>query len=345
MDGMVKSDTISFYKGKKVFVTGHTGFKGSWLCRMLILAGADVTGYALLPPPESLFNLLNLGKEVRSITGDIRDYKKLSGILHKAQPEILFHMAAQPLVRESYKNPRYTYEVNMMGTVNILEICRDIPSLRSIVNVTTDKVYENNEDGWKFKESDNLCGSDPYSNSKSCSDIITTCYRQFFNNCGVSTARSGNVIGGGDFAANRLVPDLVRALREGKPAVIRSPKSIRPYQHVLDCLYGYLLLAKKQYDKKFEGSYNFGPEDFINNIQLVFMFYDTLRAGMVTTESNGQKESNVLKLDITKAKEILGFKPKFNIQKAVELTVKWYKEYLKEGRVSIDNQIMEFINE
>jgi CDP-glucose 4,6-dehydratase len=345
MDDMVKSDTLNFYRDKKVFITGHTGFKGSWLCRMLILAGADVTGYALLPQSESLFNLIDLGKDVRSITGDIRDYKKLSGILHKAQPEVLFHMAAQPLVKESYKNPRYTYEVNMMGAVNVLEICRDIPSLRSIVNVTTDKVYENNEDGRKFKECDKLCGSDPYSNSKSCSDIITTCYRQFFNNCGVSIARSGNVIGGGDFAANRLVPDLVRAIREGRPAIIRNPKSIRPYQHVLDCLYGYLLLAKKQYDKKFEGSYNFGPEEFAVNMQLVFMFYDTWKAGMVTTGESNQHEADVLKLDITKAREILGFEPKFDIRKSIELTVEWYKEYAHKKYASIDNQIMEFINE
>jgi CDP-glucose 4,6-dehydratase len=233
----------------------------------------------------------------------------------------------------------------MMGAVNVLEACRDIPSLRSIVNVTTDKVYENNEDGRKFREYDKLCGSDPYSNSKSCSDIITACYKQFFNNCGVSTARSGNVIGGGDFAANRLVPDLFRALREGKPAVIRSPKSIRPYQHVLDCLYGYLLLAKKQYDKKFEGSYNFGPEEFAANMQFVFMFYDTWKAGMVTTGENNQHEADVLKLDITKAREILGFEPKFDIRKSIELTVEWYKEYAHKKYVSIDNQIMEFINE
>jgi CDP-glucose 4,6-dehydratase len=344
MDDMVRNDTMSFYKDKKVFITGHTGFKGSWLCRMLVLAGADVTGYALLPPPESLFNLLDLGKDVRSITGDIRDYKKLLRIIHLTQPDILFHMAAQPLVGESWRNPKYTYDVNIMGTVNLLEVCRDIPCLRSIVNVTTDKVYENNEDGRKFREYDKLCGHDPYSNSKSCSDIITSCYRQFFNNCSVSTARSGNVIGGGDFSANRIVPDLVRALKEGKPAVIRSPKSIRPYQHVLDCLYGYLLLAEKQYDKKFEGSYNFGPEDFVNNIKLVFMFYDTWKAGMVTTEGGEYKESNVLRLDIEKAKEVLGFNPKWDINKTMEMTVEWYKEYVHKGNVSIDNQIMEFIN-
>lgn len=338
MDGLV-----DFYKGKRVFITGHTGFKGSWLCRMLVLVGANVTGYALSPPTESLFNLINLEKDVQSVIGDIRDYKKLSNILQKTQPEILFHMAAQPLVRESYKNPRYTYEVNIMGTVNVLEACCNVPSLCSIINVTTDKVYENNEDGRKFKEGDNLCGYDPYSNSKSCSDIITTCYRQFFSNCGISTARSGNVIGGGDFAANRLIPDLFRALRERKPAVIRSPKSIRPYQHVLDCLYGYLLLAEKQYDKKFEGSYNFGPEEFATNMQLVFMFYDTWRAGMITTEENNQHEADVLKLDITKAKEILGFKPRIDIRDAVELTVKWYKEYVNKGTTDIDNQIMEFI--
>jgi CDP-glucose 4,6-dehydratase len=353
VDGLEKM-SLSFYKNKKVFVTGHTGFKGSWLCRVLIIAGADVTGYALQPETNpALFELLGLKKEMKSIIADIRDYGTLLKSLKSAKPEIIFHMAAQPLVRESYKKPVYTYETNVLGTVKLLEACRHAPSALSIVNVTTDKVYENKEDDRAFKEKENLCGYDPYSNSKSCSDIITYSYRNSFfcenDSPALSTARSGNVIGGGDFAADRIIPDCVRAAQKNKPVIIRNPKSTRPYQHMLDCLSGYLLLARKQYNnKKLQGSYNFGPEksDFVNNGALVKMFCESWGNGLtsINKSDKGPHEAKFLKLDITKAKKVLGWKPRLNVNKAVELTVGWSKEHLAGGNIinCTDRQIKEY---
>ena len=353
MDGVEKM-SLSFYKNKKVFVTGHTGFKGSWLCRALIIAGADVTGYALQPETNpALFELLGLKKDMKSIISDIRDYDALLKSLKSAKPKIIFHLAAQPLVRESYKKPVYTYETNVLGTVKLFEACRHAPSARSIVNITTDKVYENKEDDRAFKENENLCGYDPYSNSKSCSDIITYCYRNSFfcekDSPALSTARSGNVIGGGDFAADRIIPDCVRAAQKNKPVIIRNPKSTRPYQHVLDCLSGYMLLARKQYNnKKLQGSYNFGPEkrDFVNNGALVKMFCESWGNGLtsINKSDNGPHESKFLKLDITKAKKVLGLKPQLNVNKAVGLTVGWSKEYLAGDDIAMcmDRQIKEY---
>lgn len=348
---------LSFYNHRKVFITGHTGFKGSWLCRALIIAGADVTGFALKPETKpALFDLLALKKDMKSVTADIRDYDALLKNIKKAKPEIIFHLAAQPLVRESYKQPVYTYETNVIGTVKLLEACRKLSSARSIVNITTDKVYENKEDDRAFKENENLCGYDPYSNSKSCSDIITYSYRNSFfyekDSPALSTARSGNVIGGGDFAADRILPDCVRAAQNKKPVVIRNPKSTRPYQHVLDCLSGYLLLAEKQYrNKKLQGSYNFGPEknDVVNNAALVKMFCDYWGNGFTSNSKsdNGPHEAKFLKLDITKAKKVLGWKPMLNVNKAVELTVEWSKEYLNGGDIvnCMDRQIKSYFKD
>lgn len=348
---------LSFYNHRKVFITGHTGFKGSWLCRALIIAGADVTGFALKPETKpALFDLLALKKDMKSVTADIRDYDALLKNIKKAKPEIIFHLAAQPLVRESYKQPVYTYETNVIGTVKLLEACRKLSSARSIVNITTDKVYENKEDDRAFKENENLCGYDPYSNSKSCSDIITYSYRNSFfyekDSPALSTARSGNVIGGGDFAADRIIPDCVRAAQNKKPVVIRNPKSTRPYQHVLDCLSGYLLLAEKQYrNKKLQGSYNFGPEknDVVNNAALVKMFCDYWGNGFTSNSKcdNGPHEAKFLKLDITKAKKVLGWKPMLNVNKAVELTVEWSKEYLNGGDIvnCMDRQIKSYFKD
>jgi len=342
---------LSFYQNKKVFITGHTGFKGSWLCRTLIIAGADVTGYALKPETKpALFELLALKKDMKSVIGDIRDYNTLLKSLKSAKPEIIFHLAAQPLVRESYKQPVYTYETNVLGTVKLLEACRHISSARSIVNVTTDKVYENKEDDRAFKEDEKLCGYDPYSNSKSCSDIVTYSYRNSFfcekDSPALSTARSGNVIGGGDFAADRIIPDCVRAAQKKNPVIIRNPKSTRPYQHVLDCLSGYLLLVRKQYhDRKLQGSYNFGPEksDVVNNETLVTMFCYSWGNGLtcMIKSDNGPHEAKFLKLDITKAKKVLGWKPRLNVNKAVKLTVEWSREYLTGGDIvnCMDRQI------
>ena len=257
---------MDFYKGKRVLITGHTGFKGAWLCQMLINAGAEVTGYALNPPTKpSLFEIANISGKMNSVIGDIRDLSKLKETFTKIQPEIVFHLAAQPIVRESYKNPVYTYETNVMGTVNICECVRTSDSVRSFLNVTTDKVYLNKEWEWGYRENEELDGYDPYSNSKSCSELVTHSYiNSFFKemNIAVSTARAGNVIGGGDFANDRIVPDCIRAAIKHEDIVVRNPFSTRPYQHVLEPLYAYLMIAQKQYeDIKYAGYYNVGPDD------------------------------------------------------------------------------------
>ena len=249
---------LSFYKNKRVFITGHTGFKGSWLCKILKMAGADVTGYSLAPQTNpNLFEIAHIDKNINSIIGDIRDYTSLEKAFFNAKPEIVFHLAAQPIVRESYEDPVYTYETNVMGTVNILECVRKSNCVKSFLNVTTDKVYENNEWVWGYRENDPLDGFDPYSNSKSCSDIVThSYYKSFLKDLGVavSTARAGNVIGGGDFAKDRIIPDCVRAVLKSEKIIVRNPNSTRPYQHVLEPLFAYLLIAQKQYeDIKYQG--------------------------------------------------------------------------------------------
>ena len=269
---------IDFYKNKKVFVTGHTGFKGSWLCKILTMAGADVTGYALEPPTEpSLFELADIGSGIKSVIGDIRDFDGLKAAFDKARPEIVLHLAAQPIVLESYKNPRYTYETNVMGTVNILECVRNSDSVKSFLNVTTDKVYKNNEWCWGYREDEPLDGFDPYSNSKSCSELVTHSYKDSFFERGaaISTARAGNVIGGGDFAKNRIIPDCVRAAEKGENIIVRNPASTRPYQHVLEPLFAYLMIAEKQYENRgYSGYYNVGPDerDCVDTAAIVNMF-------------------------------------------------------------------------
>ena len=243
---------LEFYKGKRIFVTGHTGFKGTWLCRILVDAGAIVTGYSLEPPTQpSLFELAGLEGKMTSVIGDIRDREKLLAAFRAANPEIVLHLAAQPIVRDSYKNPAYTYETNVMGTVNILECVRLNDGVRSFLNVTTDKVYHNNEWPWGYREDEPLDGFDPYSNSKSCSELVTHSYLNSFfadGKVAISTARAGNVIGGGDFANDRIIPDCVRAVQSGTPLILRNPNSTRPYQHVLEPLFAYLMIAKRQYE-------------------------------------------------------------------------------------------------
>ena len=242
---------LKFYKNKRVFITGHTGFKGSWLCKILKKAGADITGYSLRPETEqSLYNIAKIETGINSVYGDIRDFEALINAFEKAEPEIVFHLAAQPIVIEGYNNPAYTYETNVMGTVNILECIRKSKSVKSFVNVTTDKVYHNKEWEWGYRENEELNGYDPYSNSKSCSELITQTYqRSFFNTesldkkVAISTVRAGNVIGGGDFSDNRIIPDCVRAAKSNKEIVVRNPYSIRPYQHVLDPLFTYLMIV------------------------------------------------------------------------------------------------------
>ena len=347
-------DFGNFYKGKRVFLTGHTGFKGSWLCSTLLKMGATVTGYALEPDTEpALFNILGLKNHLHSVIGDIRDLSALKKAMEEADPEIIFHMAAQPIVRESYNNPVYTYEVNVMGTVNMFESARGAKHLASLVDITTDKVYENKEQAKGYVETDVLCGSDPYSNSKSCNELVAYAYKKSFfaydEAPAISTARSGNVVGGGDFSAFRIIPDCVRATLEGKPVVIRNPGSIRPYQHVLDCLGGYLHLAQKQYeDPGLAGQYNFGPidADSVTTETLVRLFCDAWGEGAEYTikPDGGPPETNFLRLDITKAKAVLGWTPVWNIRDAVEKTVAWEKaRAVGEAIAETKRQIEEFI--
>jgi CDP-glucose 4,6-dehydratase len=331
--GVVDKIMLDSYKDKKVFVTGHTGFKGTYLCHILLYAGADITGYALqCPGAPSLFAQTGLERTIHSITADIRDRDTLAKAVANAKPDIVFHLAAQPLVRLSYREPALTYETNIMGTVNILEAVRRAPSVISFVNVTTDKVYENKEWHWGYRENETLCGYDPYSNSKSCSELVTQSYRNSFFTGGdspaISSARAGNVIGGGDYAEDRIIPDCVKAACAGKEIVVRNPHSTRPYQHVLDCLSGYLLLGGKQYaDKTIAGSYNFGPDeaDCVTTENLTRLFCDIwgAGAGWRAQGDGGPHEAAFLKLDCSKAKAVLGWKPRWNIRTAVEKTVEF----------------------
>lgn len=335
---------LSFYKGKKVFVTGHTGFKGSWLCKILVNAGAEVTGYSLNPPTKpSLFELSDLEKEMKSIIGDVRDFDTLKSSLEETQPEIVFHLAAQPIVRDSYKDPRYTYETNVMGTVNILECVRLIPSIKSVLNITTDKVYKNNEWEWGYRENEPLDGYDPYSNSKSCSELVTHSYKNSFfidGKVAVSTARAGNVIGGGDFANDRIIPDCVRAMASNQVIGVRNPYSTRPYQHVLEPLSVYLMIAQKQYeDSKYQGYYNVGPDDCdcVTTGDLVDLFckyWGEEAKWQNQAEENAPHEANFLKLDCSKIKSTFGWKPRWHIDECMDMTCRFSKVYLSNGDIS-----------
>ena len=345
---------LSFYKGKRVFVTGHTGFKGTWLCQMLVGAGAQVTGYSLQPPTNpSLFALSGLENRMNSMIGDVRDYDYLLAAFREAKPEIVLHLAAQPIVRESYRTPRETYETNVMGTVNLLECVRVCDGVKSVLNVTTDKVYHNNEWAWGYRENEPLDGFDPYSNSKSCSELATHSYKNsFFANGGVavSTARAGNVIGGGDFAADRIVPDCVRAAMQGRVIGVRNPWSTRPYQHVLEPLAAYLMIAQKQYEEeKFAGYYNVGPDDCdcLNTGDLVNLFCEKWGQGLSwenQAEANAPHEASFLKLDCSLLKATFGWKPRWHIAEAIEKTVEFSKAWLAGEPVSavMDRQISEF---
>ena len=345
---------MDFYKGKRVLITGHTGFKGAWLCQMLINAGAEVTGYALNPPTKpSLFEIANISGKMNSVIGDIRDLSKLKETFTKIQPEIVFHLAAQPIVRESYKNPVYTYETNVMGTVNICECVRTSDSVRSFLNVTTDKVYLNKEWEWGYRENEELDGYDPYSNSKSCSELVTHSYiNSFFKemNIAVSTARAGNVIGGGDFANDRIVPDCIRAAIKHEDIVVRNPFSTRPYQHVLEPLYAYLMIAQKQYeDIKYAGYYNVGPDDrdCFQTGALVDLFVEHWGEGMkwIDKYDGGPHEANFLKLDCSKLKKTFGWQPHWDLNMAIEKVVEWSKCWLTNGDIEkcMNTQIEEFM--
>lgn len=345
---------LSFYQGKKVFVTGHTGFKGSWLCRMLAGAGASVTGFSLEPPTEpSLFRIVGIENDVRSVIGDVRDMAALKAAFDEAQPEIVLHLAAQPIVRESYRNPAYTYETNVMGTVHLLECVRNSSTVRSFLNVTTDKVYRNREWPWGYRENDELDGFDPYSNSKSCSELVTHSYRNSFfadGRVAISTARAGNVIGGGDFASDRIIPDCIRAAEKGEPIAVRNPYSTRPYQHVLEPLYAYLMIAARQMqDGRCAGYYNVGPDDAdcFQTGALVELFVRRWGEGMkwIDRSDGGPHEAGFLKLDCSLLKSTFGWKPRWNLETAVAMTVEWSKIWLAGGdvRACMDRQIQAFL--
>jgi len=346
----------NFYKGKRVFVTGHTGFKGSWLCKILANWGAVVTGYSTEPPTNpSLFEIADIATDVKSIIGDIRDYETLKKAFDEAQPEIVLHLAAQPIVRDSYKMPAYTYETNVMGTVNILECVRLSDCVKSFLNVTTDKVYENKEWQWGYRENEPLDGFDPYSNSKSCSELVTHSYKNSFfadGRVAISTARAGNVIGGGDFANDRIIPDCVRALKNGEDIIVRNPHSTRPYQHVLEPLFAYLMIAKAQFeDVKFADYYNVGPDecDCVTTGELVDLFVKSTE-GKISwinkSEENAVHEANFLKLDCSKLKSVFCWKPHWHVTEAVEKTVEWSQVWLNGGdvRKCMDEQIENFLN-
>lgn len=346
---------LEFYKGKKVLVTGHTGFKGTWLCRILTLAGAEVTGYALEPPTDpAMFTIIGLEDEMDSVIGDVRDLGQLKSVFERVQPEIVFHLAAQPIVRDSYKDPVYTYETNVMGTVNILECVRLNPCVRSFVNVTTDKVYENREWEYGYRECDPLDGYDPYSNSKSCSELVTHSYQKSFfgeDDCRISTSRAGNVIGGGDFANDRIIPDCIRAAAAKKEIILRNPHSIRPFQHVLEPLAVYLTIAEKQYeDGKYQGYYNVGPEDCdcVNTGTLADLFCAAWGDGISWTDryDGGPHEASFLKLDCSKLRHVFGWKPRYHVAEAVQKTVDWSRAYVDGADMLTvtDQQIREFFH-
>lgn len=333
-----------FWKGKKVFLTGHTGFKGSWLSIWLIEMGAKVVGYSVdIPTNPSLFEEAGLEEKIQHIEGDVREYNFLLESVVEANPDILIHMAAQPLVRLSYEVPRETYEVNVMGTVNVLESVRQVPNIKSTVIVTTDKCYENREWEFGYREIDRMGGHDPYSNSKGAAELVVAAYNNsFFNNTDqmVCSARAGNVIGGGDWAIDRLIPDVIQSIKNGEKVKIRNPKAIRPWQHVLEPLSGYLLLAEKAFENEsVRGGWNFGPADQdAQNVQWV-----TEKVGEVWSEKDvwikdGDEhphEANYLKLDISKARMRLKWSPKWSAAKSVEMTTKWYKDFY-EGNLKPD---------
>lgn len=348
---------LAFYKNKKVLVTGHTGFKGAWLCKILINAGAEVIGYSLEPPTNpDLFTLSGIEKNMVSIIGDIRDYPKLKSVFGKYSPEIVFHLAAQPIVRDSYKDPKYTYETNVLGTVNILEAIRLTDSVKSFLNVTTDKVYYNDDvPDHPFNEDEPLDGYDPYSNSKSCSELVTHSYKKSFfqdGRCAISTARAGNVIGGGDFANDRIIPDCVRAVLLNKEIIVRNPYSTRPYQHVLEPLAVYLEIAEKQYnDSDYQGYYNVGPDecDCVSTGELATLFCNAWGDGLkwINKSDGGPHEAAFLKLDNSKIKKVFGWKPRWHINETIDKVAEWTKVLInKKSDIpqEMDKEIKEFLN-
>jgi CDP-glucose 4,6-dehydratase len=345
-----------FFKGKKVLVTGHTGFKGSWLSLWLTALGAQVTGFALPPPTEpSLFSLLGLEKDIRHVTGDIRDLERLVRLFKETRPEIVFHLAAQAIVRDSYGDPKTTFDVNVGGTVNFLEAVRISQTVKTAVIITSDKCYKNHEWVWAYRENDQLGGADPYSASKGAAEIICAAYQKsFFDTLnqtgkGLATARAGNVIGGGDWAQDRIIPDCIKSIIAGKPMIIRNPESIRPWQYVLDPLSGYLLLAQKLSENpaEFSGAWNFGPLDheYITVGQLTARFLSSWPGPfkvITPVGKNDKKESFILKLNVDKAVSLLGWNPVFDLSPAIDWTGDWYKKWSKKKNMRKESIVQIF---
>lgn len=348
----------NFWRGKRVFVTGHTGFKGSWLCLWLQSMGAEVTGYALAAPTNpSLFQIARVEHGMHSLIGDIRDLANLKNAMQRSAPEIVMHLAAQPLVRESYLNPVETYATNVMGTVHLLESIRDNPGIKAVVNVTTDKCYENREWFWGYREYESMGGYDPYSSSKGCSELVTAAYRSSFFSQeskgmlvpAIATARAGNVIGGGDWACDRLVPDMIAAFTSGRTALIRNPEAIRPWQHVLEPLRGYLLLAQKLYENGFDfaEAWNFGPKSQDERpVSWIADVLVDLWGGAKWSRDLGEHphEAQYLRLDISKARNKLGWDPVLSLEDGLKLVVDWataMKNQEDMNKVTLD-QIREY---
>jgi CDP-glucose 4,6-dehydratase len=351
-----------FWKGKRVFVTGHTGFKGSWLVILLNRLGARVTGYSLDPPSvPNLFDLAFIKNYCRSLHGDIRDGSRLAEVMVASGSEIIFHLAAQALVHRSYEEPVETFSTNIMGTVNMLEAARKCPSVRAIVNVTTDKCYENEEWPWGYRETDRLGGHDPYASSKACSEILTASFRASFfpeaqygkqHHVAAATARAGNVIGGGDWARGRLVPDCIRAYLAKERVVVRNPDAVRPWQHVLEPLSGYLMLAEAVFrsGSAFAEAWNFGPNEedsksvewILGRIAMTFHEFP----GYEPANSAGRKESSYLRLDSSKSRQRLGWKPRWSVEKAIEATWQWVDSYVRspeKAREVCESQVTEYL--
>lgn len=335
-----------FFKGKKILITGHTGFKGSWMCQVLHEFGAEVCGFSLEPPTQpSLFEIADIANKVEHHIGDVRDYDAMKEVFDNFQPEIAIHLAAQPIVRESYKDPVNTYTTNVIGTLNFLECIRKTDTVKSALNVTTDKVYLNRERDEGYVEDEMLDGYDPYSNSKSCSELVTHSYKLSFldaKGISVSTARAGNVIGGGDFASDRIIPDCVRAQLEKKDIIVRNPYSTRPYQHVLEPIMAYLMMVKEQYEnRELAGYYNVGPDDCdcVTTGQLVDLFCSVWGEGAVwknVAEANAPHEANFLKLDCGKLKRVFAWQPAWHISEAIQAVCDWTKAWTSGNDISAE---------
>ena len=354
---MKMKNIIEVFKNKKVLITGHTGFKGGWLCKLLLEFGSKVSGISLEAQKISLYNLLKLDKEVDSHICDIRKLENIDRIIKEINPDIIFHLAAQPLVIESYNNPLYTFETNIMGTINILEAIRKLNNLECAVMITTDKVYDNKEWAWGYRENDSLGGNDPYSSSKACVELAVKSYKKsFFENLNIATARAGNVIGGGDFAKDRIIPDIVRAIENNEAVELRNPNSVRPWQHVLDVLYGYLLTAynliknNKNISANKNGelpSYNFAPIDNKRTVEYITkVFIESIGKGSykIKTQDTNKKEMNILRLDSSLARKELLWEEKFDTDEAIKQTALWYREYLDNKDIT-NKQIKDYIKD